>query len=166
MTWCLSVWRGRDGLLSRRYPALVARRLIGGNRYKDGPGDGRTAEARSTLIALIERGELSRAFGFEVTFGAALRAEWISDEFGDVLDSAFCAIQASWAYGERGRNWGAPAHQQLEGWIPDPSLVEVDEAGAFVPIPEGAALSAPSRGSFNSSKRGRPRRTRRPVRHS
>ena len=104
---------------------------------KDGPGDGRTAEARSTLIALIERGELSRAFGFEVTFGAALRAEWISDEFGDVLDSAFCAIQASWAYGERGRNWGAPAHQQLEGWIPDPSLVEVDEAGAFSRSPRG-----------------------------
>jgi hypothetical protein len=143
---------GSDRVVIEAYPALIARRLIGGNKYKDGKGDGRSREARATLLALVERGRLRDEFGFTVSVDPALRRDCVDDESADVLDGVFCAIQAAWAYTQRASNWGIPQGHEIEGWIADPGLVRLDSGGAFVEIDQSAVSAGPPKGSFNSSR--------------
>jgi len=62
------------------------------------------------------------------------RDQCITDPKADLLDSVLCAVQAAWAYGLRENGFGIPCFDQhdllrqqvaLEGWIVDPSMVNV-----------------------------------------
>jgi hypothetical protein len=123
------------------YPKLVARRLVGAHKYKDGEDGAQTREVRETLLNRIRRGDLSDDYGVEIALGADLTQECLDDDHGDVLDSLLCAVQAAWAFGERERGWGVPSDADpVEGWIVDPGLLTT-----ALPAP-------PPPGAFNSSE--------------
>lgn len=130
-----------DRVVVEAYPKLVASRLIGKYKYKDGSDGAATREARETLLSRLRRGDVSEAYGVDVVMSRDVFAECLDDAHGDVLDSLLCAIQAAWAFGERDRGWGMPSDTDaLEGSIADPAVLSGE------PVP-----SLP-RGSFNSSR--------------
>lgn len=132
------------------YPALIARRLVAGNRYKDGH-EAQTREVRDTILRRIIRGDLADAYGFDMVLSDDVRERSLLDPCGDVLDSVLCAIQAAWAWTERDRAWGVPARVDAEGWIVDPALVRRSGA-SWTPMGVGDPLPVPLRGAFNSSR--------------
>jgi hypothetical protein len=131
---------GAARVVVEAYPALVARQLVAGNRYKDGEPS-QTREVRDTMLRRLERGDLSRSYGLDVTMAPALREQALEDDMGDVIDSLLCAMQAAWAYTKRHAGWGAPAGVTAEGWIVDPCLADASD-GVMFPPP----------GAFNSSR--------------
>ncbi len=131
---------GAARVVVEAYPALVARQLVAGNRYKDGEHS-QTREVRDTMLRRLERGDLSRPYGFDVTIAPALREHALEDDKGDVIDSLLCAMLAAWAYTRRHAGWGVPAGVTAEGWIVDPCLADARD-GMMLPPP----------GAFNSSR--------------
>jgi hypothetical protein len=120
------------------YPALIARRLVAGNKYKDGKTS-QTREVRDTMLCRIRRGDLREEFGFDVRLADSLEKLCLVDDHGDVLDSVLCAMQAAWAFTQHDLGWGIPEEIDKEGWITAPALVR-----------ESAVLTPP-RTAFNSS---------------
>lgn len=127
------------------YPALIARRLIGRQPYKNDSRDKQTDDQRDARRAIVERlldssvgGQLEAEFGFRVSLNAMLRsggmAETLADEpQADRLDAMLCAMQAAWAWSQRERGFGMsgdPVVVQTEGWIADPSLFDGDAVSA------------------------------------
>jgi hypothetical protein len=110
------------------YPALVARRWIGGRSYKTDAIRLQTAEqssARQRILAGLCSTEGKKHFGFDVRVGDAHVDVMLKDGSGDRLDALLCAVQAGWAYTERDRNFGIPVGcDALEGWILDPFLAD------------------------------------------
>ncbi len=108
------------------YPALVARRWIENRSYKndDVRKQNPTQQAAREEVLLGLRSQNSKEyFGFEVNFTDAGAEKCIRDGTGDRLDALLCAVQASWAYSQRDRNFGIPENSDpLEGWIVDPLL--------------------------------------------
>lgn len=108
------------------YPALVARRWIGDRSYKTDTVRERTAAqqlAREGMVSRLQSGDAKPHFGFDVHIRDQEADLMIRDGSGDRLDALLCAVQASWAYTQRHRNFGIPEDcDPLEGWIVDPLL--------------------------------------------
>lgn len=140
---------GSQTVVVESYPALVARQLVAGNRYKDGEA-AQTREVRDAILRRIKRGDLSAVYGLNIAVSVALELSCLADEHGDVLDSLLSAIQAAWACRQRNTNWGVPAGVEQEGWITDPTLVSQDSTGAWHSREEPEHETV--RGAFNSSR--------------
>ena len=110
------------------YPALVARRWIGGRSYKtDTVKQQSTAmrSAREEILSRLLSEEANAHFGFDVHLNEDDVDLLVKDGTGDRLDAMLSAVQAGWAYTQRDRTFGIPSDcDPLEGWIVDPSLVE------------------------------------------
>ncbi len=106
------------------YPALVARRLIGKRGYKSDERGKQTAEqetARREIVNGLRSGALIVSYGLAVQMSDDMAASLVKDAMGDKLDAVLCAVQAGWAYLERGRGYGIPGKcDSDEGWIVDP----------------------------------------------
>ncbi|MGF1504561.1 MAG: DUF429 domain-containing protein [Anaerolineae bacterium] len=118
-----------DRVALEAYPALVARRWLGSESYKNDVKDKQTAaqkDARRRLVQALRSAELHRHYGLRLTLGDANAAHLIEDPGGDDLDALLCAIQAAWAALRRESGWGIPAGvDRLEGWIVDPISLSV-----------------------------------------
>lgn len=108
------------------YPALVARRWIGGG-YKNDDAKKQTAAQRLAREKIVGglRASATREFSFQVQFGDDWAEACIADGTGDRIDALLCAVQGAWACLKRGEGWGIPPScDPLEGWIVDPSLAQ------------------------------------------
>ncbi len=108
------------------YPALIARRFVGGRSYKNDTRSKQTEQLRQAREAIVD-GLASRPFqeefGLRMRFSPQGARAWIDDASGDRLDAVLCTVQASWAWLRRDENFGMPQDvDTLEGWIPDPGL--------------------------------------------
>ncbi len=105
------------------YPGILARTLIGRRSYKQDAKAKQTQaqhQARTDLLKTIKQG------GVQPTHGITVDApDTLADDPGaDHLDALLCAIQAAWAWTQRGRSYGLPPDlDPLEGWIADPVLL-------------------------------------------
>jgi hypothetical protein len=109
------------------YPAVVARRFLGRESYKNDERRKQTTAhraARERLVAGLESEALKEAYGFTVTMEASWREELVRDPAADALDSLLCAVQAAWSYTKKDQNYGVPPEcDPDEGWIVDPHLL-------------------------------------------
>ena len=107
------------------YPALVARKWIGRQPYKNDNRKKQTSEqraARSRVIESILSDELPRIYGLRLRLSRELAGALAEEPGADRLDAVLCAIQAAWA--ARTTNYGVPdSADLLEGWIADPELL-------------------------------------------
>ncbi|MGZ3215096.1 DUF429 domain-containing protein [Paracoccus sp. T5] len=103
------------------YPGLLARQLIGRRSYKNDRRSKQTPDqhqARRDLLHALRKEAPSR-YGFSVVAPDSL----CEDPGADHLDALLCAVQAAWAWRQRGSRFGAPeVVDPLEGWIADPFL--------------------------------------------
>lgn len=117
----------RDRYVVEAYPALVARRYIGREKYKSDDRRHQTPErehARRELLKILESPRLAEDFGFVLDLPEGLGGEFIADASADRLDALLCAIQSAWSWSQRDNNYGMPAEiDPVEGWIMDPGLV-------------------------------------------
>jgi hypothetical protein len=113
-------------IILETYPALVARRWIGKQGYKNDTRQKQTHQqktARQTILQNLLSGS-KQYFGFEIQVTGNWVESLIEDASGDQLDALLCAVQAAWAYTQKDHNYGIPANSDpLEGWIVDPQLV-------------------------------------------
>lgn len=104
------------------YPALLARRYIGRQPYKnDDPAKQSPAQrnARESLWTHLHSDALWRDYGLRLEAAP----EVIDDPSGDAIDALLCAIQAAWAAQQGAPRFGQPNDvDPLEGWINDPFL--------------------------------------------
>ena len=117
--------RASDRVVLEVYPAIVARRVIGQQSYKNDQKSKQNQElrlARKHLVdGLLGDEELQATYGLRPAMSLALKQQLIDDASGDSLDAVLCALQAGWAYGLRRHNYGIPqAASTCEGWIADP----------------------------------------------
>jgi len=124
----------KDRYVVEAYPALVARRYIGREKYKSDARrqqtPGREA-ARRHLLRALESERLGEDYGLGLDIPEGLIEEFVGDARGDRLDALLCTIQAAWCWGQRDNGWGMPAGiDPNEGWIMDPGLLAryADEA--------------------------------------
>jgi Protein of unknown function (DUF429) len=97
----------KNRIVVEAYPGIVARRLIGRESYKSDSRKKQTQDrrvARCTMIDRIKAGDLIE-YGFRVVVSASLA----DDPTGDHLDALLCAIQAGWAWTQRGSGFGVPS---------------------------------------------------------
>ena len=133
-------------LVVEAYPALVARKWIGGQGYKNDTKKKQTLEqreARRTIVEGLRSARMVECYGFRLKIGEKVGQDLVRDPKGDILDAVLCAVQAGWAYTRRDRNYGIPsACDSLEGWIVDPemSMPEIiDLAKEMAPVNRGLA---------------------------
>lgn len=111
------------------YPGVRVRAMIGRVSYKNDDRTKQTTrllDARREVLTQLLRGDTAASHGFSIAAPMTLA----EDPTGDALDALICAVQAAWAYGQRDRNFGIPAHADpLEGWICDPGLIKDRGAG-------------------------------------
>ncbi|NIR30020.1 MAG: DUF429 domain-containing protein [Gammaproteobacteria bacterium] len=109
------------------YPALVARRFVGRNSYKnDAPHKQTPAqrEARRAVVNALRSRAVHEIYGIDVQLPAQLAQALVADATADRLDALLCAIQAAWAWTRREAGYGMPAGvDRAEGWIVDPILL-------------------------------------------
>lgn len=115
-----------DRVVVEAYPALVARRWIGRRSYKSDTLNRQTRareRAREDILAALMSARLEDTYGFRVILCDILAQSMVEDGTGDMLDALMCAVQAAWAYTQRGNGYGIPAWADaLEGWIVDPAV--------------------------------------------
>lgn len=108
------------------YPALVARRFVDRDSYKNDTRKKQTndqRQARKRIIDCLTSDRLMQAYGVRVEMAGVDREICVDDPTADRLDALLCAVQAAWA-GNR-PDYGIPSHADgLEGWICDPALLE------------------------------------------
>ncbi|HEV2580560.1 MAG TPA: DUF429 domain-containing protein [Ktedonobacteraceae bacterium] len=106
------------------YPVLVARRLIGKRSYKSDERGKQTREqvqARHEIVHGLRSALLMDTYGLAVEMSDDVAESLAQDAMGDRLDAVLCALQAGWAYLERGRGYGISKEcDKDEGWIVDP----------------------------------------------
>lgn len=111
-------------LIVEAYPALVARVLVGSEKYKP-EAEAAQSAARSTrqsMLTGLSGGVLKKRYGFAVKMPADIQAACIDDKSGDSIDAVLAAVQAAWALAQSDNGYGIPqACDVLEGWIVDPS---------------------------------------------
>jgi len=109
------------------YPALVARRWIGKCSYKSDERARQTADkaaARQRILCGLRSPELLDFYGCRLEMTEAQADSFVQDATGDELDALLCAVQAAWAYLQRGNGYGIPANcDSVEGWIVDPAML-------------------------------------------
>lgn len=124
----------KDRYVVEAYPALVARRYIGREKYKSDDRRQQTPErehARRELVKILESPRLVEDFGLGLDLPEGLSEEFIADASADRLDALLCAIQTAWSWTRRDENYGLPADvDPVEGWIMDPGLVTEDSSVA------------------------------------
>jgi hypothetical protein len=108
------------------YPALVARRWIGSCSYKSDERTRQTRDkttARQCILSGLHSPELLKYYSFQLELSQAQADSFVQDATGDCLDALLCAIQAAWAYSQRGNGYGIPQNcDSIEGWIVDPVM--------------------------------------------
>ena len=118
----------KDRYVVEAYPALVARRYIGRDKYKSDARRQQTPEreaARRRLVRAIESERLGEDYGLGLDLPEGLVEEFVGDASGDRLDALLCAIQTAWCWGRRDDGWGMPhGIDSDEGWIMDPGVLE------------------------------------------
>lgn len=111
------------------YPALLARRYIGRQAYKnDDPAKQSSTQrdAREALWRHLQSDDLLRDYGVRLD----ATPDVIDDPSGDAMDALLCAIQAAWAAQQGTPRFGQPLGvDSLEGWINDPLLSTESPAG-------------------------------------
>ncbi|MDH5634091.1 MAG: DUF429 domain-containing protein [Gammaproteobacteria bacterium] len=116
--------RASERVIVEAYPAIVARRFIGNRSYKNDVKKKQTPEleqARRDIVSGIHSSVFQSVYGISLNIDDDLKEIMVSDASGDTLDSVLCAIQASWAYLNREKDYGIPSHaDRSEGWIADP----------------------------------------------
>lgn len=116
----------KDRYVVEAYPALVARRYIGKNKYKSDERRHQTSEredARRMLLDILQGPRLEKDFGLTLDLPNGLTEEFVADASADRLDALLCAIQTGWSWRLRDQNYGIPAGiDPVEGWIVDPGL--------------------------------------------
>lgn len=121
------------------YPALVARKVLGRESYKnDRPAAPRTA-ARRRLVEALRDGALKPHYGMKVELHRedAITLEHAAD--ADALDAVLAAVQAAWS--ATMPRFGLPARfDTLEGWIADPETLAR-------PAPDRAEGRSPAEGA-------------------
>ena len=118
----------KDRYVVEVYPALVARRYIGREKYKSDARREQSCEreaARRRLLRVLESERLGEDFGFGLDLPEGLVEEFVGDGSGDRLDALLGAIQTAWCWGRREHDFGIPGGiDRNEGWIMDPGVLE------------------------------------------
>ncbi len=118
-----------DRIALEAYPALLARRWVGRERYKSDAVANQTEAlllARKNIVKGIKSDKFKSEFGFEISCTSEGMQRMIDDASGDQMDSLLCAIQAAWAWTQRDNDYGIPKDvDTLEGWITDPGLLRL-----------------------------------------
>jgi len=118
--------RDNPRIVIEAYPALVVRQWIENRSYKNDEKKKQTPvlqSSRESIVKGLRSQDVKTCYGFDVHFSDTDARRFISDGSGDELDALLCAVQAGWAYTQRGRNYGIPADcDMLEGWIVDPGM--------------------------------------------
>ncbi|HEY3382620.1 MAG TPA: DUF429 domain-containing protein [Vicinamibacterales bacterium] len=113
-----------DRVVVEAYPALVARTLVGKDRYKPAePGDVQAVAraVRERIVQKLGDGSLFGRYKIRVELTERVRRACADDTDGDSLDAVLAAIQAAWAWVRRTDGYGVPEDCDLvEGWIVDP----------------------------------------------
>ena len=108
------------------YPALVARRFIERQSYKNDTKSKQTGDqrnARQRLMDGLQSDSLREIYGMRIVIDPTDSDRCVVDPTADRLDALLCAIQAGWA--ARHPEYGIPADaDELEGWISDPLLFQ------------------------------------------
>lgn len=103
------------------YPGLLARELVGRRSYKQDSRSKQTSAQARVRAEILQALTESDASVFGLTIEAP--ADLIDDPGGDRLDALLCAVQAAWAWQQRGQAFGMPSSTDpAEGWIASPSL--------------------------------------------
>ena len=113
-----------DRIVVEAYPAVVARALVGKDRYKPTERGNVQAVARDVRGRIVQRlsdGSLFRRYRLRVDLSESLGRVCIDDATGDSLDAVLAAVQAAWSWVRRDGSYGVPQDCDLvEGWIVDP----------------------------------------------
>jgi hypothetical protein len=112
-------------LVFESYPGVLVRRLIGRTVYKQDYNCKQTVtqkNARSLILNKVLNGECAKDFNFMIELNVDIN----NDAKGDKLDSILSAIQAAWAWKQKGSSFGKPSSvDQIEGWIADPTTCRI-----------------------------------------
>jgi len=114
--------RASDRVAVEAYPALVARKWIGRQSYKNDTRRKQTPDQRTARAAILNglRREGRESYGFELALDDEQAGSLLDDPTGDRLDALLCAVQAAWAHTQP--YYGIPPDcDPLEGWIVDPA---------------------------------------------
>ena len=113
-----------DRIVVEAYPAVVARALVGKDRYKPTErGDVQAIAwgARNRIVQKLSDGSLFPGYRLRVDLSKSLGRACIDDAAGDSLDAVLAAVQAAWSWVRRDGNYGVPQDcDRVEGWIVDP----------------------------------------------
>ena len=100
------------------YPALVARRLIGRDTYKNDSKDTRPRQSANRRRIINSLRFPLESDCITVSIENRLKEQLISDHTGDSLDAVLSAIQVATARARRGVGLGIPGNADpVEGWI-------------------------------------------------
>lgn len=114
-----------DRIVLEGYPALVARKLIDKQSYKNDGGSASLDEvqfqARKRLITALTAATFSALYDVMVVLEPGIGELLLQDRTGDYLDAVLCAAQVAWAYHQP--NYGIPGGHELDGWIVYPALL-------------------------------------------
>lgn len=117
-----------DRIIVEAYPALVARKFISMDSYKNDTKSKQTLaqrEARAKVVEKLSSDSMKKLYGFHVELSDVQVKGCIEEPGADLLDSVLCAVQAAWSYENRENNYGIPVDcDSLEGWITDPEMME------------------------------------------
>ena len=113
-----------DRIVVEAYPAVVARALVGKERYKPTERGDVQAVARGVRDRIVQKlsdGSLFARYRLRVDLSENLDQVCIDDAEGDSLDAVLAAVQAAWSWVRRDGSYGVPQDCDLvEGWIVDP----------------------------------------------
>ncbi|MEO8144570.1 MAG: DUF429 domain-containing protein [Betaproteobacteria bacterium] len=99
----------RSRIALEAYPGLFARSITRESYKNDSP-------SKQTLARATARQAIASAL--PVAMPKRLRQDLVDDATGDSLDAVICAVQATWGWQRRRRNFGLPARTDpVEGWI-------------------------------------------------
>ena len=121
------------------YPGILAR-VVTRESYKSDTKRKQTGPqraARAKILEVLTSGALETRYGMTVV---ADDPELVDDPTGDSLDALLCAVQAAWAWRNRGRLFDGSRGgiDSREGWIADLGGVETPVRGSLMPhfVPE------------------------------
>ena len=106
------------------YPALVARVLVGKERYKPtekGEAQEEAQRVRERMTRKLGNATCRSKYGITVDLSDSVRMACVDDVTGDSIDAVCAAVQAAWALQRQTDGYGVPQDCDLaEGWIVDP----------------------------------------------
>ena len=100
-----------DRIVVEAYPALVARAMVGKDRYKPTEqGDVQTLAraVRDRIVRKLSDCSLFARYRIRVDLSESVRRVCVDDAEGDSLDAVLAAVQASWSWMRRDDGYGVP----------------------------------------------------------